>query len=94
MSHENARSGVSKIFTSQILKIIMYVCMVIAGALMIIAMAGASVESAAALLGAGIPAILLLVAGFVFGIISFIMYIVGLSKAGKDSEKIHKALAL
>lgn len=95
MRFPNAYRGVKKIFTAQILKIIEGVCIFAAGVAGIITLSGAAVETAVgeeaaefvnATVTFGIIGLVLLVAGGVLAIISYIMNIVGLRQAGQDED--------
>ena len=91
MSHENARKGLGKVFTGEILQIIAAILLCIsAGIGAISAMAG----SEGGLVVAGIGFVLVLVVGSIFEIIAFILNLVGLSQAGKDSSKIKTAFTV
>ncbi len=103
MAHENARNGIGKVFTAQILQIITVVCTLIAGIASAVVLAAAvSVQSsgevsAGAAVGGGISVILaglFFITAAVISIIAFILQLVGLNKAGKDNEKLHSAFTL
>ncbi len=72
MQHENARNGVGKLFTAEILMIVSVFCSL----LTIIPVVGTVIGGLA--MG-------------VLGIIAFILQLVGLSKAGQDSDQIKSA---
>ena len=103
MEHANARNGIGKVFTAQVLQIITVVCTLIAGicaAVVIAAAAGASATgdvSTGAVVGGGVSAILAglfgLAAG-VLGLIAFILQLVGLNNAGKDNDQLKSAFTL
>ena len=102
MTFPNSYHGVKKIFTAQILKIIEGVCIFAAAVAGLVTMAGTAVGLAAeetgtevaAELGStvvtfGIIGLVMIVAGGVLAIISYIMNIVGLRQAGQEEEAFH-----
>lgn len=94
MAHEDARNGIGKVFTAQILLIITAICYAIAAICTAVAIGAAASD---AMVGAGISTILLVLfglAGGVMSIIGFILQLVGLSKAGKDNDKIKSAFTI
>ena len=92
MKFPNAYEGVKKIFTSTILSIIGGFCMVCVAIAAIIALVAAAAtvggEAGAegTAIGVGAAAVILLLASGVLGIISTILLLVGLKRAGKDEE--------
>lgn len=84
MRFPNAYMGVKKLFTAEILNIIVAIAGIIAGGTIIAAVkSAASPEGAgAAVLGAGLLGV---IAGIV-AIVSFIIQLVGLNQAGKDEK--------
>ena len=94
MSYENARNGIGKVFTAQVLGIVAAICAAIMFIFIFLAFGAVSAESGGGLIAAGIGGILFSAAAGVFEIIAFILELVGLNKAGKDSEQIKKAFML
>jgi len=94
MSYENARNGIGKVFTSQILAIIAAVCTLIAGIMAALMIGAASAESVGGLAASGIGATLFSIGSYVLILIAFILELVGLNKAGKDSEQLKKAFTI
>ncbi len=91
MRYPDAYSGIKKLFTAEILDLIVAVLGIIAGGILITNVKNAadiSSADAGAVLGAGA---LGLIAGIV-GIVSFILQLVGLSQAGKDEKNFKNAL--
>ena len=91
MSYENARKGISKVFTSQVLQIIAALCGAVAGVLGVVAVAG---ESAGGAIAGSIGVVVAGLAALVLSVIGLIMLLVGLNTAGKDSEQIKKAFTI
>ena len=91
MSYENARNGIGKVFTSQILAIVAAVCTLIAGIMAALMIGAESVGGVAAL---GIVATIFSIGSYVLLLIAFILELVGLNKAGKDSEQLKKAFTI
>ncbi len=94
MSYENARNGIGKVFTAEVLNIIVAVCTLITGIFLVLAIGAASAESTGGAIASGIGGVLFSVAAGVIGIIAFILQLVGLNKAGQDSEQIKKAFTI
>lgn len=94
MSFENARNGIGKVFTAQVLNIIMAVCTLITGIFIATAIGAVSAESTGGAIASGIGGVLFSVAAGIIGIIAFILQLVGLNKAGQDSEQIKKAFTI
>lgn len=94
MSYENARNGMGKVFTAQVLEIIAAVCTLITGIFVVLAIGAASAESSGGAIASGIGGVLFSVAAGVLGIIAFIIQLVGLNKAGQDSEQLKKAFTI
>ncbi|MBE5898872.1 MAG: hypothetical protein E7279_04650 [Lachnospiraceae bacterium] len=94
MSYENARNGIGKIFTAQILAIIAAVCTLIAGIMAALMIGAASAESMGGVAASGIGGVLFTVGSYVLILIAFILELVGLNKAGKDSEQLKKAFTI
>ena len=90
MKYPDAYSGIKKLFTAEILNIVVAVLGIIAGGTLIAAVKNAAdIESGTAtVLGAGA---LGLIAGIV-ALVSFILQLVGLSQAGKDEKNFKNAL--
>ena len=94
MSYENARNGIGKVFTAQVLNIIGAVCTLITGIFVVLAIGAASAESAGGAIASGIGGVLFSLGAAVLAIIAFILNLVGLSKAGQDSDQLKKAFTL
>ena len=94
MSYENARNGIGKVFTSQILAIIAAVCTLIAGIMGALMIGAASAESVGGVAASGIVATVFSIGSYLLLLISFILELVGLNKAGKDSEQLKKAFTI
>ena len=94
MSYENARNGIGKVFTSQILAIIAAVCTLIAGIMAALLIGAASAESAGGAVASGIGVTVFTIGSYVLILIAFILELVGLNKAGKDSEQLKKAFTI
>lgn len=94
MSYENARNGVGKVFTSQILAIIAAVCTLIAGIMAALLIGSVSAESVGGAAASGIGATVFSIGSYILILIAFILELVGLNKAGKDSEQLKKAFTI
>ena len=94
MSYENARNGIGKVFTSQILAIIAAVCTLIAGIMAALLIGSVSAESVGGAAASGIGATVFSIGSYVLILIAFILELVGLNKAGKDSEQLKKAFTI
>lgn len=94
MSYENARNGIGKVFTSQILAIIAAVCTLIAGIMAALLIGSASAESVGGAVASGIGATVFSIGSYILILIAFILELVGLNKAGKDSEQLKKAFTI
>ena len=94
MSYENARNGIGKVFTAQVLNIIATICSLVMGILGAVAIASAAAESTGGVAASGIGVLLLTIAVSVLSIIAFILELVGLNKAGQDSEQLKKAFTI
>lgn len=94
MSYENARKGISKVFTAQVLQIIASVCGAITGVLGVVAVAAVSAESTGGAIAGGLGVVVAGLAALILSIIGLIMLLVGLNTAGKDSEQIKKAFTI
>lgn len=98
MKFPNAYQGVKKVFSSEILDIIAAVCIFIAGIAAVVAAAGTQAEDfgvAALAAGGGLlVAVIFLMASVVLTIISEILKLVGLKKAGADETKFNSAFIM
>lgn len=94
MSYENARNGIGKVFTSQILAIIAAVCTLIAGIMAALLIGSVSAESVGGAAASGIGATVFSIGSYILILIAFILELVGLNKAGKDSEQLKKAFTI
>ena len=72
MSYENARNGIGKVFTSQILAIIAAVCTLIAGIMAALLIGAASAESAGGAVASGIGVTVFTIGSYVLILIAFI----------------------
>lgn len=94
MSYENARNGIGKVFTSQILAIIAAACTLIAGIMAALLIGAVSAESVGGAAASGIGATVFSIGSYILILIAFILELVGLNKAGKDSEQLKKAFTI
>ena len=96
MEHENARNGMGKVFTSQVLMIVTVFFGLISGicaAVSIMMMMGDADAVVGATIAVSIAGFAAIVAAILL-LISYILMLVGLSKAGKDSDRIKSAFVL
>ena len=91
MSYENARKGISKVFSAEVLQLIAALCGAVAGVLGVVAVAAVAGESTGGAIAGGIGVV---VVALVLSVIGIIMLLVGLNTAGKDSEQIKKAFTI
>lgn len=94
MTFPNACTGVKKIFTAQILKILSTVFLIVGAVSTLLTAAVFSVEAAESGgpgVGLAVVSIIFLAIGGVLAIISFLMNIIGLRQAGTDEESLHMA---
>lgn len=94
MSYENARKGISKVFSAEVLQIIAALCGAVAGVLGVVAVAAVAGESTGGAIAGSIGVVVAGLAALVLSVIGFIMLLVGLNTAGKDSEQIKKAFTI
>lgn len=97
MRFPNAARGVKKIFTAEILKLIGYICAIIA--VLIVAVSAAAAGAAqgsdigiATFIGGAAGGVVLLLACIVLCIIAFILHLVGIINARHDEESFKSAL--
>lgn len=94
MSYENARKGISKVFSAEVLQLIAALCGAVAGVLGVVAVAAVAGESTGGAIAGSIGVVVAGLAALVLSVIGIIMLLVGLNTAGKDSEQIKKAFTI
>ncbi|WP_405343500.1 hypothetical protein [Ruminococcus sp.] len=96
MSFPNAAKGIKRIYTAEILKLIGYICLILAAIVGVVALAAPGDEASGAAetlsLGGFIGAIVLVVAFAILMITAFIMNLIGYIKARNDNENFKTAL--
>lgn len=96
MKYPDAARGIKKIFTAEILKLIAYVCLIVASIIFVIALAADSTlggnTSEVLFVGGGIGALILGAASIVLLTISFIMNLVGYINASHEDDSFKTAL--
>ena len=94
MTFPNGYKGVKKLFTAEILALISSVLLVAAGIAVLVALAGAlTAEGGAASVGLIGTSVFSIIAGILV-IIAYILKLVGLKQAGKDSDRFHMAFTI
>ena len=94
MTFPNGYKGVKKLFTAEILALISSVLLVAAGIAVLVALAGAlTAEGGAASVGLIGTSVFSIIAGILV-IIAYILKLVGLKQAGKDSYRFHMAFTI
>lgn len=95
MRFPNAYEGIKKVFTAQILSVIGYACTFLAAILALTATTAAvATGSETALVGGAIGGGIFVIGGAVLSIISLILNLVGLSRAGKDEKSFKTAFII
>ena len=96
MSFPNAAKGIKRIYTAEILKLIGYICLILAAIVGVVALAAPGDEASGAAetlsLGGFIGAIVLVVAFAILMITAFIMNLIGYINARNDNENFKTAL--
>ena len=96
MSFPNAAKGIKRIYTAEILKLIGYICLILAAIVGVVALAAPGDEAYGAAetlsLGGFIGAIVLVVAFAILMITAFIMNLIGYINARNDNENFKTAL--
>ncbi len=92
MKYENAYKGISKLFTAEILKLLVGIMSVVTAILGVFSLAGAMAGLEGMFVGFTIAAVILLVLILIFSIVSFILMMVGIVTAGKDEPFFKTAL--
>lgn len=96
MSFPNAAKGIKRIYTAEILKLIGYICLILAAIVGVVALAAPGDEASGTAetlsLGGFIGAIVLVVAFAILMITAFIMNLIGYINARNDNENFKTAL--
>ena len=94
MTFPNASTGVKKIFTAQILRILSTVFLIVGAVSTLVTAALIAAENSeieGPSVGLAVISVIFLVIGGVLAIIAFLMNIIGLRQAGTDEESLHMA---
>ncbi|MCR4610643.1 MAG: hypothetical protein K5644_01975 [Lachnospiraceae bacterium] len=94
MGHENARNGIGKVFTAEVLQIVAAACTLIMGILTAVTIGAAANGSVGGTVGAGVGAGVFAFAASIMAVIAYILMLVGLNKAGQDNDQIKAAFTL
>ncbi len=94
MKFQNAATGVKRIFTAEILKLIAAFVTVIAVIMMIVTLAAANANSQGGTIAAGVGTVVLIAAASILALIGGIMALVGIINASKDEGAFKTALIL
>lgn len=89
--YENAKNGIGKIFTAQVLAILGVICTFVAAIYAAVTATAVSENLSGGALGGSIGLALFTLASVVFLVLAYILELVGLNKAGKDEPLIKKA---
>ena len=89
--YENAKNGIGKIFTAQVLAILGVICAFVAAIFAAVTATAVSENLSGGALGGSIGLALFTLASVVFLVLAYILELVGLNKAGKDEPLIKKA---
>ena len=89
--YENAKNGIGKIFTAQVLAILGVICTFVAAIFAAVTATAVSENLSGGALGGSIGLALFTLASVVFLVLAYILELVGLNKAGKDEPLIKKA---
>ena len=92
MKFQNAATGVKRIFTAEILKLVASVVSIIGVAMMIITLAAAESKAEGATIAAGTGTVILLAVAAVLALIGGIMALIGIINASKDEGSFKIAL--
>lgn len=94
MKFQNAATGVKRIFTAEILKLIAAIVTVVGIVMTIVTVAAANANSQGGTIAAGVGTVLLIAAASVLALIGGIMALVGIINASKDEGAFKTALIL
>lgn len=94
MKFQNAATGVKRIFTAEILKLIAAIVTVIGIVMTIVTVAAANANSQGGTIAAGVGTVLLIAAASILALIGGIMALVGIINASKDEGAFKTALIL
>ena len=94
MKFQNAATGVKRIFTAEILKLIAALVTVIGIVMTIVTVAAANANSQGGTIAAGVGTVLLIAAASILALIGGIMALVGIINASKDEGAFKTALIL
>ena len=89
--YENAKNGIGKVFTSQILAILAVICALVAGIFYAITVTAENENLTGATFGGSTGLAIFTLASAVFLVIAFILEMVGLNVAGRDEPLFKKA---
>lgn len=92
--YENAKNGIGKIFTSQILAILAAICALVAAIFAVVAANAVSESLTGGAYSGSIGLAIFTLASVILLVIGYILEMVGLSKAGKDEELFKKAFTV
>lgn len=92
--YENAKNGIGKIFTAQVLAILAVISAIVAAIFAAVTATAVSENLSGGALGGSIGLAIFTLASVVFLIIGYILELVGLNKAGKDEPLIKKAFVV
>ena len=94
MKFQNAATGVKRIFTAEILKLIAAIVTVVGIVMTIVTVAAANANSQGGTIAAGVGTVLLIAAASILALIGGIMALVGIINASKDEGAFKTALIL
>ncbi len=89
--YENAKNGIGKVFTSQILAILAVICALVAGMFAAVTLTAVDENLTGATFGGSVGLAIFTLASAVFLVIAFILEMVGLNIAGRDEPLFKKA---
>ena len=89
--YENAKNGIGKVFTSQILAILAVLCALVAGLFAAVTLTAVDENLTGATFGGSVGLALFTLASAVLLVIAFILEMVGLNVAGRDEPLFKKA---
>ena len=92
--YENAKNGIGKIFTAQVLAILAAICTLVAAIFAVVTATAVSENLSGGAFGGSIGLAIFTLASVVLLIIGYILEMVGLNKAGKDEPLFKKAFAV
>ena len=94
MKFQNAATGVKRIFTAEILKLVAAIVTIIALIMTVITVAAANANSQGGTIAAGVGTVVLIAAASILALIGGIMALVGIINASKDEGAFKTALIL